>query len=39
MPSSYIVDRSGAVRFVHEGFHAKDAKALEAEVKQLLAAR
>jgi cytochrome c biogenesis protein CcmG/thiol:disulfide interchange protein DsbE len=39
MPSSYVVDRNGAVRFVHEGFHARDAKELEDQVKQLLAAK
>lgn len=39
MPSSYVVDRSGTVRFVHAGFHAKDAKALEDEVRKLLPAK
>ena len=36
MPSSYVVDRNGIVRHVHEGFHAKDAAALDAEVQALL---
>lgn len=37
MPSSFIVDRSGAIRFVHRGFRLDDAKEIRAEVKQLLA--
>ena len=36
MPSSYVVDRKGIVRYIHEGFHAKDAAALEKEVAALL---
>ena len=36
MPSSYVVDRKGVVRYVHGGFHAKDAAALEKEVTELL---
>ena len=36
MPSSYVIDRKGIVRHVHEGFHAKDAQAFEAEISALL---
>jgi cytochrome c biogenesis protein CcmG, thiol:disulfide interchange protein DsbE len=37
MPSSYIVDRKGIVRFVQQGFHADDAGEIEAQIKSLLA--
>lgn len=37
MPSSYIVDRKGIVRHVHEGYRAADAKAIEDQIKALLA--
>lgn len=36
MPSSYIVDRKGIVRFVHGGFRADDAAVLEKEIVGLL---
>ena len=36
MPSSYVIDRKGIVRYIHEGFHAKDAAALDAEINALL---
>jgi peroxiredoxin len=36
MPSSFIVDRSGTIRFVHRGFRPDDAGQLRAEVQQLL---
>jgi cytochrome c biogenesis protein CcmG, thiol:disulfide interchange protein DsbE len=36
MPSSYIVDRKGIVRYVHGGFRSEDAAKLEAEIKSLL---
>lgn len=39
MPSSYVVDRKGIVRYVHAGFRSEDAAKLEAEVKALLAAQ
>jgi peroxiredoxin len=39
MPSSYLVDRNGVVRYVHQGFRASDARTLEAEVRRLLAQR
>ena len=37
MPSSYIVDRKGIVRFVHGGFRADDAPEFEKQIKELLA--
>lgn len=37
MPSSYIVDRKGIVRFVQAGFHAEDAGEIEKQIKSLLA--
>ena len=36
MPTTYVVDREGIVRFVHGGFHDDDTKRVEAEVKSLL---
>jgi peroxiredoxin len=38
MPSSYIVDRKGLVRFVHAGYRAADATEFETQIKTLLAA-
>ena len=37
MPSSYFIGRDGTIRYVHEGFHKKDAAELEARIKTLLA--
>lgn len=37
MPSSYLIDKKGLVRYVHSGFKASDAPALENEIKTLLA--
>lgn len=37
MPTSFIVDRRGVVRFVHAGFRAPDAARMEHEVQTLLA--
>ena len=37
MPSSYLVDRNGLVRYVHAGFRKSDADQLESEIKSLLA--
>lgn len=39
MPSSYLIDRRGLIRFVHAGFKASDADALEREIVQLLDAK
>jgi len=36
MPSTYIVDRQGVVRFVHTGYRDGDAAALEREIRGLL---
>ena len=36
MPSSYIIDRRGIVRFVHAGFRAGDAARMEREIRSLL---
>lgn len=37
MPSSYVIDKKGIVRFVHEGFRkGDDAPKLEKEIKALL---
>jgi len=39
MPSSYVIDKRGIVRFVHRGFEAnRDTAALQREVTQLLRA-
>ncbi len=38
MPSSYVLDRTGKVRFVHEGFHGDSTdRALRQEIATLLA--
>lgn len=37
MPTSYIVDRHGVVRYVHGGFRRSDAAAIEREVRALVA--
>ncbi len=37
MPSSYLIDRNGIVRYTHAGFRASDAQVLEREVRTLLA--
>lgn len=38
MPTSYLVDRAGKVRFVHEGFHGEATdKAVRREIESLLA--
>jgi peroxiredoxin len=36
MPSSYIIDRKGVVRFAHVGYHDGEEVALEKELKELL---
>ena len=35
MPTAYVVDRSGIIRFVHVGYHAGDEATLEQEVRSL----
>ena len=37
MPSSYIIDRKGIVRYVHGGFRADDAAVFEKQIQGLLA--
>ncbi len=37
MPSSVLIDRHGATRFMHEGFRPVDGAAYEAQVQELLA--
>jgi peroxiredoxin len=37
MPSSFLIDQRGVVRYVHEGFRASDAEQLERRVERLLA--
>jgi cytochrome c biogenesis protein CcmG/thiol:disulfide interchange protein DsbE len=37
MPTSFIIDRHGIVRFVHRGYRASDRAAIEREVRQLVA--
>ena len=39
MPSSYLVDRRGVIRHVHEGFRSGDAAVIERRVRELLRAR
>jgi peroxiredoxin len=36
MPTSYLIDRTGIVKFVHEGFHAGDEAELEQRVRSLV---
>jgi cytochrome c biogenesis protein CcmG, thiol:disulfide interchange protein DsbE len=36
MPTAFVVDRSGIVRFVHAGYRAGDEATLEEEVRQLM---
>jgi hypothetical protein len=36
MPTAFVVDKSGIVRFVHVGYHARDEATLEDEVRSLL---
>ena len=38
MPTSYIIDRNGVVRYVHAGFRASDVDGLRTEIRGLLAA-
>lgn len=38
MPSSYVLDRSGAVRYAHTGFRESDKDELEVQIRQALEA-
>ena len=37
MPTSFLIDRKGVIRHVHNGFHAKDETGLAAQITTLLA--
>lgn len=37
MPTGYLLDRFGLIRYTHEGFRDGDAQKLEAQIKKLLA--
>jgi cytochrome c biogenesis protein CcmG/thiol:disulfide interchange protein DsbE len=37
MPSSYIIDRKGVVRYVHGGYRAGDAAEFDKQIQELLA--
>jgi cytochrome c biogenesis protein CcmG/thiol:disulfide interchange protein DsbE len=36
MPTSYVIDKAGKIRFIHAGFRKEDAKKLEDEIIKLL---
>jgi thiol-disulfide isomerase/thioredoxin len=36
MPTSYVLDRNGVVRFIHSGFHDGTEQELRTQIKQLL---
>lgn len=36
MPTSYVIDKAGKIRFVHAGFRKEDGKKLEEEIAKLL---
>lgn len=36
MPSTYVIDRDGIIRFVHKGFSMAEITRIEAEVRELL---
>ncbi len=36
MPSSYLIDRNGVVRFIHRGYNADELKRIENEIDELL---
>jgi cytochrome c biogenesis protein CcmG/thiol:disulfide interchange protein DsbE len=37
MPSSFVIDRRGVVRYAHSGYHPDDAATIESEIEELLA--
>lgn len=39
MPSAYLIDRDGRVRYIHQGFRSGDRLALETQIDQALGAR
>jgi peroxiredoxin len=36
MPSSYVIDRNGSLRFIHNGYSDSELKQIDAEINQLL---
>ena len=36
MPSSFIIDKSGVIRYVHKGYKSGDVKKIKSEIEQLL---
>jgi peroxiredoxin len=36
MPSSYLIDRNGVVRFIHRGYNSEELKRIETEIDELL---
>jgi hypothetical protein len=38
MPTSYLIDRNGVVRHIHEGFRPKDIPDLRKRIQALVAA-
>jgi peroxiredoxin len=36
MPSAYVIDKTGVIKFVHNGYHDGEEKELEKEIKSLL---
>jgi peroxiredoxin len=36
MPSAYVIDKTGVIKFVHNGYHDGEEKDLEKEIKSLL---
>ncbi|MDB5047230.1 MAG: Thioredoxin-like protein [Fibrobacteres bacterium] len=36
MPSLYLIDKKGTLRFRHDGYSERDAKAIESEIKVLM---
>lgn len=39
MPSSYLIDRKGVVRYVHAGFRSKDIDEIRARIREVLGGR
>jgi peroxiredoxin len=36
MPSAYVIDKNGTIKYVHNGYHEGEEKELEKEIKELL---
>ena len=39
MPTAYLIDRNGVIRYIHEGFRKGDEKEIRAEIDKLLRAK